>query len=56
MDSFEKYTVACIITAALSLVFIVCFDIYHDGETERTAIKQGLVQEVDQSKTIWVKP
>lgn len=59
MDEETKWGIVlttAITVAILTFGGIIVNNSYHAWQTDQIAIKQGLVQKVEQTRVIWVKP
>lgn len=56
MDEAIKWGIALTTAAILTFGGVIVNNSYHAWQTDQIAIKQGLVQKVEQTRVIWVKP
>ena len=56
MTSVDKMFLGFFVVLFVCLTIIVTTNIIESWSTDQIAIKQGLVQKMDQGKKIWTKP
>ena len=51
-----KWWAVVVIVIVLTFGGVIGYNTYHSWQTDQIAIKQGLVQKVDQAHVVWTKP